>query len=88
MPPLTTAERCATLCGAYFGRSKAHKHENHETAIYIISGETNAWYIPPGVPHLAANLSDGPYVQVIARTDPNEVENVVLLPELEALVPT
>ena len=26
------------------GRSKAHKHENHETAIYIISGETNAWY--------------------------------------------
>ena len=86
------------------GRSKAHKHENHETAIYIISGETNAWYgerlenhvvirtgemfyIPAGVPHLAANLSDSPFLQVIARTDPNEVEYVVLLPELEALVP-
>jgi len=86
------------------GRSKAHKHETHETAIYIISGETNAWYgerlenhvvirtgemfyIPAGVPHLAANLSDRPFFQVIARTDPNEVENVVLLPELEALVP-
>jgi uncharacterized RmlC-like cupin family protein len=45
------------------------------------------FYIPAGVPHLPANLSDGVAVAVIARTDPNEQESVVLLPELESLVP-
>ena len=42
-------------------------------------------YIPAGVPHLPINLSDKPASAVIARTDPNEQESVVLLPELEAL---
>ena len=85
------------------GRSKAHKHENHETAIYMMSGVANAWYgdrlqnivrpgdmfyIPAGMPHLAANLGTEPVVQVIARTDPNEQESVVLLPDLECFVPT
>lgn len=87
------------------GRAKAHKHESHETAIYVISGETHAWfgeklekhvvtragdmfYIPAGMPHLPANLSDRPCTLVIARTDPNEQESVVLLPELEKLVDT
>jgi len=86
------------------GRAKAHKHETHETAIYMLSGEAHTWfgerleehvivragemfYIPAGVPHLPANLSDQPCSAVIARTDPNEQESVVLLPELEALVP-
>ncbi len=86
------------------GRAKAHKHETHETAIYMLSGEAHTWYgdqlenhvivkagemfyIPAGVPHLPANLSDQPASAVIARTDPNEQESVVLLPELEALVP-
>jgi len=86
------------------GRAKAHKHESHETAIYLISGEVNTWYgerlehhvvhragemfyIPAGVPHLPMNLSDKPATAVIARTDPHEQESVVLLPELEALVP-
>ena len=86
------------------GRAKAHKHENHETAIYMLSGEAHTWYgerlehhvvvkqgeffyIPAGVPHLPANLSDKPATAVIARTDPHEQESVVLLPELEALVP-
>ena len=44
-------------------------------------------YIPAGVPHLPANVSDKPCVAVIARTDPNEQESVVLLPDLEKLVP-
>jgi len=35
------------------------------------------------VPHLPINLSDKPVSAVIARTDPNEQESVVLLPELE-----
>jgi uncharacterized RmlC-like cupin family protein len=85
------------------GRAKAHKHESHETAIYMLSGEAHTWYgerleehvivrvgemfyIPAGVPHLPANLSDAPCTAVIARTDPNEQESVVLLPDLDALV--
>jgi uncharacterized RmlC-like cupin family protein len=44
-------------------------------------------YIPAGVPHLPLNPGPEPAVAVIARTDPNEQESVVLLPELDALVP-
>ena len=82
------------------GRAKAHMHENHETAVYVLDGETvtlygerlensihsragDLVYIPAGVPHLPINLSDRPASAVIARTDPNEQESVVLLPELE-----
>lgn len=43
-------------------------------------------YIPAGVPHLPVNRSDEPFTAVVARTDPNEQESVVLLPELERLV--
>jgi uncharacterized RmlC-like cupin family protein len=86
------------------GRAKAHLHEHHETAIYIISGESEMWhgdnlsehivikageflYIPAGMPHLPANLSQTePCVAVLARTDPNEQESVVLLPEMEQLL--
>jgi uncharacterized RmlC-like cupin family protein len=84
-------------------RAKAHMHESHETAIYVLSGEVHTWYgdnleqhiiaragdlfyIPAGVPHLPANLSGVPASAVIARTDPNEQESVVLLPELEGRV--
>ena len=43
-------------------------------------------YIPARVPHLPANASASePAVAVLARTDPNEQESVVQLPELEAL---
>ena len=85
-------------------RAKAHLHEAHETAIYVLSGEVHTWYgdelenhvivkagdlfyIPAGVPHLPANLSDKPSAAVIARTDPNEQESVVLLPHLDTRVP-
>ena len=44
-------------------------------------------YIPPNTPHLPYNDGAEVAVAVIARTDPNEQESVVLLPELEALVP-
>ncbi|RHZ98517.1 cupin domain-containing protein [Cereibacter sphaeroides] len=86
------------------GRARAHKHASHETAIYVLEGETVMFwgerlehrmevgagellYIPADMPHLPMNLSDGPAVAVISRTDPNEQESVTLLPELEALVP-
>ena len=86
------------------GRAKAHLHESHETALYVLSGEAvtfygdrlesqaitragDMFYIPAGIPHLPANLSNAPCTAVIARTDPNEQESVVLLPHLDALVP-
>jgi uncharacterized RmlC-like cupin family protein len=82
-------------------RAKAHKHEAHETAIYVLSGEAGMWfgerleehlsmgpgdylYIPADVPHLPYNASaTEPCLAVIARTDPNEQESVVLMPELD-----
>jgi uncharacterized RmlC-like cupin family protein len=85
-------------------RAKAHLHEDHETAIYAISGMTEMrygprlerhmtvragemLYIPAGMPHLPWNPGPETAVAVIARTDPHEQESVVLLPDLEALVP-
>ncbi|MBD1202544.1 MAG: cupin domain-containing protein [Rhodobacteraceae bacterium] len=44
-------------------------------------------YIPADMPHLPFNPGPGPARAVIARTDPHEQESVVLLPELEHLVP-
>ncbi len=84
------------------GRAQAHLHENHESAIYVVSGESEVWYgddleerllvragefmyIPEGVPHLPTNASvSEPCVAVLARTDPNEQERVVPLPDLDA----
>jgi uncharacterized RmlC-like cupin family protein len=59
--------------------------ERLENRMVIKAGEM--LYIPANMPHLPANLSDTPATAVIARTDPHEQESVVLLPELEALVP-
>lgn len=45
-------------------------------------------YIPANVPHLPYNPSPTEsVVALIARTDPNEQESVVLLPELDAVHP-
>lgn len=83
-------------------RAKAHLHESHESAVYLLSGTARTWfgerleqfadmkagdmmYIPAGVPHLPANFGTEPCTAIIARTDPNEQESVVLLPGLDAL---
>jgi uncharacterized RmlC-like cupin family protein len=84
-------------------RAKAHKHERHETAIHVLTGEVGMWfgerlehhmvtragdfvYIPADTPHLPYNRSaTDAAVAVVARTDPNEQESVVLLPELDAI---
>lgn len=84
-------------------RAKPHKHEAHETAIYVLSGESGTYYgdalehhviaragdflyMPPGVPHLPYNLSQTePCIAVIARTDPNDQESVILMPELDTV---
>ncbi len=45
-------------------------------------------YIPAGCPHLSVNKSKTEScVGIVARTDPNEQESVVMLPELDKLVP-
>ena len=43
-------------------------------------------YIPADCPHLPINTGSVEAFGVLARTDPNEQESVVLLPALEALV--
>lgn len=54
---------------------------------HMLTGTGDFVYIPAGVPHLPVNHSqEQPCVAVIARTDPNEQESVVLLPE--SLAPT
>jgi uncharacterized RmlC-like cupin family protein len=41
-------------------------------------------YVPADVPHVAYNLSDVDYcVAIVARTDPDEQESMVLLPEFD-----
>jgi uncharacterized RmlC-like cupin family protein len=46
------------------------------------------FYIPADVPHLPYNPSTTEnVVAVIARTDPNEQESVVLMPELDSIHP-
>ena len=43
-------------------------------------------YIPAGMPHLPANRSTtAPVTAVVARTDLNEQESVVLLPHLDGV---
>jgi uncharacterized RmlC-like cupin family protein len=84
-------------------RAKAHLHQDHETAIYMLKGKSAMWYgeklekfmdieegdflyIPAGMPHLPYNPSDSEScTALIARTDPNEQESVLLLPELDIL---
>ena len=46
-------------------------------------------YIPAGMPHVPANTSTTEdMIGIAARTDPNEQESVVLLPELERFLPS
>ena len=58
-----------------------------ENRMEVVAGDI--LYIPADMPHLPFNPGPGPgpVTAVIARTDPHEQESVVLLPELEALVP-
>jgi len=76
--------------------ARAHLHEAHESAIYVLEGSAamrhgpglervdtvragDFLFIPAGVPHQPFNPTDGPVRALVARTDPNEQESVVLL---------
>ncbi len=61
----------------YWGDRLQHRME-------VVAGDL--LYIPADMPHLPFNPGPGPATAVISRTDPNEQESVVLLPELEGLV--
>ena len=64
------------------GTSAMDYGERLEQRLHANAGEF--LYIPANVPHRPFNTSDTePCVAIIARTDPNEQESVVLLPELE-----
>ena len=43
-------------------RSKAHKHDGHETAIYILGGESGMWYGEKLEQHLVARAGDFLYI--------------------------
>ena len=65
--------------GMWYGE-RLEQHMATETGDFV--------YIPADTPHLPYNLSQTePAVAVVARTDPNEQESVVLLPELDAIYP-
>jgi uncharacterized RmlC-like cupin family protein len=66
-------------CVVYSGPELAERQD---------AGPGDYVYIPASTSHLAANASTSePLVAIIARTDPNEQESVVLQPELDARVP-
>ena len=67
------------------GATEMYWGDGLEHHMEITAGELA--YIPADVPHLALNRGTEEAVAVLARTDPHEQESVVLLPELEALVP-
>ena len=61
------------------GYSEMRHGANLEHTMKINAGDYV--YIPAGVPHQPYNPTGKPVRAVIARTDPNEQESVVLLPE-------
>ena len=87
------------------GRTKAHFHEYHESAFYLMSGEEvelctgdhlehreiarpgDYLFVPAKVPHVAVNRGKTPAVFIGVRNEPTAQESVVMLPELDALVP-
>ena len=68
--------------------SRARFHPAEQIAANRALFPANFVYIPAGMPHLPYNLSaTESCVAVIARTDPNEQESVILLPELDGIHP-
>ena len=75
-----------TAIYALSGESSVWHGERLEHHTVVKPGDF--FYIPADVPHLPYNPSaTDTVVAVIARTDANEQESVVLLPELESIHP-
>jgi uncharacterized RmlC-like cupin family protein len=75
-----------TAIYALKGESATWYGERLEHHVVVKPGDF--FYIPANVPHLPYNPSKtDEVVAIISRTDPNEQESVVLLPELDKLHP-
>jgi uncharacterized RmlC-like cupin family protein len=62
------------------GRVETRYGEHLEKSIVNVAGDFI--YIPPDVPHQPVNLSDSePAIAIVARTDGDEQEHVILYPE-------
>jgi uncharacterized RmlC-like cupin family protein len=61
------------------GTARMRYGEDLEDELELTAGDF--LYIPPGMPHQPFNASDTKATAVLARTDPNEQESVVLLDE-------
>ncbi|HVO41838.1 MAG TPA: cupin domain-containing protein [Aggregatilineales bacterium] len=44
------------------GRANAHRHENHETAIYVLAGEAEVWYGEYLTEHLTVHAGEFLYI--------------------------
>jgi uncharacterized RmlC-like cupin family protein len=70
----------------YALRGESHVWHGERLEHHSVVKPNDFFYIPANVPHLPYNPSDTEeVVALIARTDPNEQESVVLLPELDGL---
>ena len=74
-----------TAIYALEGRTVMYWGPRLENRMEVEAGEL--LYIPADMPHLPFNPGPGVARAVIARTDPHEQESVVLLPELDELIP-
>ena len=79
--------RGARETAIYVLSGEVHTWHDDELEQPVVAKAGDLFYIPAGVPHLPANLSDKPSSAVITRTDPNEQESVVLLPHLDGRGP-
>ena len=78
----TSRTRRRSMCSAAKSACRTGERLEH----HMVNRAGDFVYIPANVPHLPYNLSESePATAVVARTDPNQQESVVLLPELEAI---
>lgn len=54
---------------------------------HVDAGPGDYVYIPADVPHLVMNLSAAPATALVAHSAANDQEGIVLLPELDSLIP-
>ena len=74
-------ETAIHLLSGEVGMWYGERLENH-----MVTRAGDFVYIPPDTPHLPYNRSETePAIAVVARTDPNEQESVVMLPELDGI---
>src|ERR1700754_2894689 len=72
----------------YALRGESHVWHGERLEHHSIVKPGDFFYIPANVPHLPYNPSKTEeVVAIISRTDPNEQESVILLPELDKLHP-